>query len=115
MDNYSPPHGRNYQRNAPRIPNQPTDLSVGSNPTNTTQINSTTRMKNLLILIVSFSFLACNSQKITVSQDSTGQWLTIKGNKNGKNIVFISGDEEYRSEEALPQFAKILSKRHGFN
>jgi hypothetical protein len=28
--------------------------------------------------------------------------------------VLISGDEEYRSEETLPQLAKILSKRHGF-
>jgi len=28
--------------------------------------------------------------------------------------VLVSGDEEYRSEEALPQLAKILSKRHGF-
>jgi len=33
---------------------------------------------------------------------------------NGKHIVLIAGDEEYRSEEALPQLAKILSQRHGF-
>ena len=32
----------------------------------------------------------------------------------GKRIVLVSGDEEYRSEEALPQLAKILSIRHGF-
>ena len=32
----------------------------------------------------------------------------------GKHIVFLAGDEEYRSEEALPQMAKILSQRHGF-
>ena len=32
----------------------------------------------------------------------------------GKNVVLISGDEEYRSEEALPQLAKILEKHHGF-
>jgi len=32
----------------------------------------------------------------------------------GKNIVFLSGDEEYRSEESLPQMAKILAERHGF-
>lgn len=43
------------------------------------------------------------------------EWLTYEGNdNNGKHIVFISGDEEYRSEEALPQLAKILSKHHGF-
>ncbi|MDB6125073.1 MAG: signal peptide and transrane prediction [Pedosphaera sp.] len=31
-----------------------------------------------------------------------------------KHIVFLSGDEEYRSEESLPQLAKILAVRHGF-
>jgi type 1 glutamine amidotransferase len=30
------------------------------------------------------------------------------------HVVLISGDEEYRSEEAIPQLAKILSKHHGF-
>jgi hypothetical protein len=72
-------------------------------------------MKNLIILIVSLTLLACNCQKTAISENGSGQWLTVKGEKKGKNIVFISGDEEYRSEEALPQFAKILSKRHGFN
>jgi len=37
-----------------------------------------------------------------------------KGTPNGKHIVFLSGDEEYRSEEGLPMLAKILSQRHGF-
>jgi type 1 glutamine amidotransferase len=32
-----------------------------------------------------------------------------------KNIVLISGDEEYRSEELMPQLAKILDVRHGFH
>jgi type 1 glutamine amidotransferase len=36
------------------------------------------------------------------------------GHPKGKNIVLISGDEEYRSEESLPQLAKILSTYHGF-
>ncbi len=36
------------------------------------------------------------------------------GPGRGKHIVLISGDEEYRSEEALPQLAKILALRHGF-
>jgi type 1 glutamine amidotransferase len=37
-----------------------------------------------------------------------------QGKANGKSIVLISGDEEYRSEEMLPQLAKILSTHHGF-
>jgi type 1 glutamine amidotransferase len=36
------------------------------------------------------------------------------GPGQGKHIVFLTGDEEYRSEEALPMLAKILAVRHGF-
>jgi type 1 glutamine amidotransferase len=32
----------------------------------------------------------------------------------GKHIVFVSGDEEYRSEESLPALARILNQHHGF-
>lgn len=47
----------------------------------------------------------------------TQQWVRYEGKEGpgkGKHIVFISGDEEYRSEESLPMMAKILSQRHGF-
>jgi hypothetical protein len=37
-----------------------------------------------------------------------------RGAGRGKHVVLVSGDEEYRSEEALPQLAKILSTHHGF-
>jgi len=36
------------------------------------------------------------------------------GPGKGKHVVLISGDEEYRSEEALPMLAGILSTHHGF-
>jgi len=36
------------------------------------------------------------------------------GHSNGKHIVLISGDEEYRSEESCPMLAKILSQHHGY-
>lgn len=44
-------------------------------------------------------------------------WVTYEpkpGPGQGKHLVFLSGDEEYRSEEGLPMLAKILSQRHGF-
>jgi hypothetical protein len=44
-------------------------------------------------------------------------WLVFPGGDGpgkGKHVVLVSGDEEYRSEEALPQLAKILAKHHGF-
>jgi len=36
------------------------------------------------------------------------------GPGKGKHVVLVSGDEEYRSEEAFPQLGKILAKHHGF-
>lgn len=36
------------------------------------------------------------------------------GPGRGKHIVFLAGDEEYRSEEGLPMMARILAVRHGF-
>jgi hypothetical protein len=36
------------------------------------------------------------------------------GAGQGKHVVFLTGDEEYRGEEGLPMLAKILSQRHGF-
>jgi hypothetical protein len=33
---------------------------------------------------------------------------------DGRNIVLIAGDQEYRSEESIPALAKILETRHGF-
>jgi Trehalose utilisation len=36
------------------------------------------------------------------------------GPGKGKHVVLIAGDEEYRSEEAMPQLGKILAVHHGF-
>ncbi len=44
-------------------------------------------------------------------------WLVFPGGDGpgaGKHIVLVSGDHEYRSEEAFPQLGKILSQHHGF-
>lgn len=48
---------------------------------------------------------------------SAGEGVTFEGTTGagrGQHIVFLAGDEEYRSEEALPMLAKILAMRHGF-
>ena len=45
------------------------------------------------------------------------RWVVFEGKDGpgkGKHIVFVTGDEEYRSEESMPQLAKILAVRHGF-
>src|SRR5437879_8608999 len=51
------------------------------------------------------------------SAQAADPWLVLEGGDGpgkGKHIVLVSGDEEYRSEEALPQLGKILAKQHGF-
>lgn len=44
-------------------------------------------------------------------------WVVFKGKEGpgkGKHIVFLIGDEEYRSEDSMPQLAKILAVHQGF-
>src|SRR5437879_1803921 len=54
---------------------------------------------------------------LSTSARAADPWLVLEGGDGpgkGKHIVLVSGDEEYRSEEALPQLGKILAKHHGF-
>ena len=37
-----------------------------------------------------------------------------RGADPGRHIVLVAGDEEYRSEEALPLLGRILAEHHGF-
>jgi type 1 glutamine amidotransferase len=63
----------------------------------------------LLALVASFCLVPCRA---------ADPWLTVAGGEGpgkGKRVVLVSGDEEYRSEEALTQLAKILATRHGFD
>jgi Trehalose utilisation len=64
--------------------------------------------KSLLFLSMGFLGVACMA----------GDWVVYEGREGGgkgKHVVLLSGDEEYRSEEALPMLGKILAVRHGFN
>src|ERR1700722_4338033 len=65
----------------------------------------------LALLIAVAASLAC------VPAKAADPWVVYDGGDGpgkGKHIVFVSGDEEYRSEEGLPQLAKILAVHHGF-
>lgn len=62
-----------------------------------------------VVCIVLFGFF--------LEASAQGPYLTYEGKSGpgkGKRIVFVSGDEAYRSEEALPVLAKILAEQHGF-
>jgi hypothetical protein len=67
-------------------------------------------------LVIVLSACLCLAAGRVTAED---QWVKYGANPEiageGGHIVLISGDEEYRSEEALPQLAKILSQHHGFD
>ncbi len=69
----------------------------------------------LFLCIIIVGCYSCKTKPEVAEVPSVKQWLTFEGKADMPNIVLVSGDEEYRSEEALPQLAKILSSKHGFN
>jgi hypothetical protein len=64
-------------------------------------------------VVVSVALASLGSARLQAADS----WIVFDGYDGpgkGKHIVLVSGDEEYRSEEALPQLAKILARHHGF-
>lgn len=62
---------------------------------------------------------------ITMSLNVTAEeaWLTLEGKEGigregigkGQHIVFVTGEEYYRSEEGMSMFARLLSQRYGYD
>ena len=69
---------------------------------------------HLLVCILVIGCFSCKPKPETTESIPVKQLLTFEGKADMPKIVLVSGDEEYRSEEALPQLAKILSTKHGF-
>ena len=45
-------------------------------------------------------------------------WIQLsppEGTANGKKIVIVTGDDEYKSETSMPMMAHILTEHHGFD
>ncbi len=81
-----------------------------------------------LLIVLSFVAVPAFSQEAKKdSPEATAEpktaedaklWVEYTGTEGpgkGKRIVLISGDDEYRSEEAMPMLGQILSQRHGFD
>ncbi len=71
-------------------------------------------LKGLFLLFLVFLCALC---VLCGETHASGPWVVYEGSDGpgkGKHIVLVSGDEEYRSEEALPQLGKILAQHHGF-
>ncbi len=72
--------------------------------------------KPLSTCIFAIVFLLVGAGLPAVAGDDS-PWVVYEGGDGpgaGKHIVLVSGDEEYRSEESLPQLGRILAERHGF-
>lgn len=68
------------------------------------------KLISILLITALFGIQNCNGQENEL-------WITFEpdeGPGNGQHVVLVSGDDEYRSEEAMPLLAKILSEHHGF-
>ena len=72
------------------------------------------RFPILSLLIIFAAALSIQCRAHAADDDKFIVYEGKDGPGKGRHIVFLSGDEEYRSEEALPMLAKILALRHGF-
>ena len=66
------------------------------------------------IAIVFVLLLAYVTPELRQAPQTSLTFPAGSGPGGGRHVVLLAGDEEYRSEEALPMLAKILSHRHGF-
>ncbi len=51
----------------------------------------------------------------TEAGDGVLKFTGGEGPGQGKHVVLLAGDEEYRSEESMPMLARILAEKHGFD
>lgn len=58
-----------------------------------------------LLLLLSGALLSCGAEEPAVTEES--------GEPDAPYIVFVTGDEEYRSEESMPMLARILERELG--
>lgn len=71
--------------------------------------------RSLVILPVLLAAAGLVERADGAAKSSSVSFEGKSGAGNGKNIVFVTGDDEYHSEEGMPLLARILAERHGFN
>lgn len=79
-------------------------------------------MKKNTLKLFAFCMISFALASAILAKDAK-PWVTYEGEASrqeaskpgqGKHLVFITGDDEYRSEQSMPPLAKILAKHHGF-
>jgi len=75
---------------------------------------------NLMLSLVIVQTILCSpvgaqeSDEAAVDDQLWCQYEGESGPGSGLNIVLLSGDEEYRSEESMPMLGQLLAKHYGF-
>ncbi len=67
-------------------------------------------------MLVTRTALALSLLALAAAGRAADPWVVYEGGDGpgkGKHVVLVSGDEEYRSEETLPQLARIQARHHG--
>ncbi|HBJ36551.1 MAG TPA: hypothetical protein DDZ51_17715, partial [Planctomycetaceae bacterium] len=89
---------------------------IGSSPLRRSSDCSNRRLFSHFSAVAAFATSFLMLATLAVADET--QWLEFKGESGpgkGKRVVLVAGDEEYRSEELMPQLAKILSQHHGMD
>ncbi len=79
-----------------------------------TTLACSSKIAGMQARILTASLLLALVSATTQAEDLTLTYEGGEGPGRGKHVVFIAGDDEYRSEEAMPMLARILSKRFGY-
>lgn len=67
-------------------------------------------IRSWVLIVAGLAFLGCQTA-------NAGPGVVFEGKKGpgkGKHVVFVIGDDEYRSEDLMPMLAKIMAVHHGF-
>lgn len=65
--------------------------------------------------LLTLSFALWSFAAVAFAQPA--QWVEFPGGEGlgaGKHVVIVTGDDEYRSEESMPQWGRMLAQRHSF-
>lgn len=65
-----------------------------------------------------FATILCAIVTFPAAFTSAADWIDLPakpGTEKGKKIVFVTGDDEYKSETSMPMMAHILAEHHGFD
>ncbi|MCH8218679.1 MAG: ThuA domain-containing protein [Planctomycetes bacterium] len=84
---------------------------------NAMKMKPLTQYSSTLLLLSLITLMASGEVRPHPVPESP-KWLTYRGEAGpgqGKHIVLIAADQEYRSEQSMPMMARILAKHHGFD